>query len=141
MRKVRLRPAVMADLEIIREWHRAQNERDGTNYPLGLRFNKNGTLNPATPLALVGEEDGVAKGSLYCEKTAELQFAGCDPKMTAFSRRDIDAAAQVLYWQGYRVLHSFVPVKIVKSLQPPLEASGFTRVDQKFAHFFKELEG
>lgn len=124
----------------IRQWHEHQNTRDSTTYPLVPIFNPDGTLSTRVPVALVGEKEGVPVQALYVERIAELQFAGCDPTATAFARRDIDALAAVLYWQGYRSLHCYVPRATVDSIQKPLLKAGFERVDTRMALFFKSLE-
>jgi hypothetical protein len=130
----------MNDMKDIAAWHKEQNERDGTNYPLVRLFNSDGTLSQRVPVALVGEKDGEPKQALYVERVGELLFAGCDPEATAFARRDIDALAAVLYWQGYRALHCKVPRETAKSVSKPLIRAGFRCVDDEFSHFFKDLE-
>ena len=140
MNPIKLRPATPFDMPQIIELHRQQNERDGTNYPLTLTFRFDGTLSPATPIALVAEENGEPKQAIYVERRAELLFAGCDPKATAYARKDIEALVTALSWMGYHGLHCEVPIGIVEMLQKPLEAAGFIRTDDKLAHFYKELE-
>lgn len=132
----------------IEAWHQEQNERDGTNYPLIRLFNADGTLSKRVPVALVGEKDGEPKQALYVERVDvyELQFSGCDPKATAFARRDIDVLSTVLQWQGIRKLNCFVPLPLVESISKPLSRAGFWRMDQPrenhvpVVHFFKDLE-
>lgn len=140
MKRITLRPARISDLDDIRQWHQHQNVRDNTSYPLPRLFNSDGTPTHRVPVALVGERDGEAVQALYCERMAELQFAGCDPKATAFARRDIDALATVLKWQGYGSLYCVVPVALAKAISKPLQAAGFESLDQKFVTFHKDLE-
>lgn len=140
MKPITLRPARISDLEDIREWHAAQNVRDSTGYPLPRIFNADGTLSVRVPVALIGEKDGEAQQALFVERCGELQFAGCDPRATAFARRDIDALATVLRWQGYGSLYCRVPVSLAKSVGKPLKAAGFKRINEQFVTFFKDLE-
>lgn len=140
MKPIILRPARIGDMESIKEWHREQNERDGTRYPIVPLFNANGTLSSRVPVALVGEKEGVPVQSLYVERTAELQFAGCDPTATAYARRDIDALATILYHLGYRALNCFVPVDRAQAVSKPLLKAGFHETTGEFVHFFKDLE-
>lgn len=125
----------------IRKFHAEQNLRDGTTYPLTRIFNADGTLTQNVPVALVGEESGAMEPSqaLYCERTAELMFAGCDPKATAFAMREAEALATVLRWQGYRQLHCFVPLPWLDSIRKPLERAKFTYQSDRLAHFMKDL--
>lgn len=140
MKPITLRPARISDLEDIKEWHAAQNVRDSTGYPLPRIFNSDGTLSVRVPVALIGEKDGEAQQALFVERTAELQFAGCDPRATAFARRDIQALVGVLNWLGYGSLYCRVPVSVVKSVGKPLRAAGFKQIDDQFVTFFKDLE-
>ena len=98
MNKIILRPAIPAHMNHIRRFHREQNERDGTSYPLPVFFDKHGLLTQQVPVALVGVDESTEDPiqAIWVERRAELMFAGCDPKATAFARRDIDGLAAVL---------------------------------------------
>ena len=139
MKPIILRPACPSDIDAIERFHRKQNERDGTDYPLTRIFNADGSLSRNVPVALVGDRGGEPMQALYVERTAELMFAGCDPKATAFARRDADALCAVLAWQGYTGLHCAVPVALAKAIAKPLKAAGFERTDDRLAHFFRDL--
>jgi hypothetical protein len=137
-----LRPAKPMHMALIRQFHQEQNERDGTTYPLPRFFDKNGLLTDRVPVALVGVEDGSEDPvqAVWVERRAELMFAGCDPKATAFARRDIEGLAAVLTWLGYSGIHCDVPRgTFLDSVRKPLEAAGFSQNDERLAHFFRDL--
>lgn len=140
MDPVVLRPALPSDMPLIRNWHREQNERDGTNYPLTELFKPNGTLAKNVPAALVGIQHGEPLGSIYVELVPELMFAGCNPKLTAFSRREIDAMLTVLSWQGYRGLNCRVPQQVLSYVSKPLKRAGFESMEGKLVNFFRDFE-
>lgn len=141
MKSIILRPATPADLLFIKRFHAEQNERDGTSYPLPRLFDKDGNLTDRAPVVLVGVEEGSDEPvqAIWVERRAELMFAGCDPKATAFARRDIDGLAAVLTWLGYSGLHCDVPVALVEAIRKPLGKAGFEQNDHRLAHFFKDL--
>jgi hypothetical protein len=141
MKPVILRPARLADMPFIRIFHAEQNERDGTTYPLPRMFNQDGTTTAQVPVVLVGCEEGsdVPVQAIWVERRAELMFAGCDPKATAFARRDIEGLATLLNWFGYKGLHCEVPVALAEAIAKPLNKAGFTQTDDRLAHFFREV--
>ncbi len=141
MKPIILRPATPADLPFIKRFHAEQNERDGTSYPLPRLFDKEGNLTDRAPVVLVGVEEGSDEPvqAIWVERRAELMFAGCDPKATAFARRDIDGLAAVLTWLGYSGLHCDVPLALVEAIGKPLGKAGFEQNDHRLAHFFKDL--
>jgi hypothetical protein len=141
VKSIILRPATPADLPFIKRFHAEQNERDGTSYPLPRLFDKDGNLTDRAPVVLVGVEEGSDEPvqAIWVERRAELMFAGCDPKATAFARRDIDGLAAVLTWLGYSGLHCDVPVALVEAIGKPLGKAGFEQNDHNLAHFFKDL--
>ncbi len=141
MKPIILRPAKPEHMGLIRMLHAEQNQRDGTSYPLPRLFDKDGNLTDRAPVVLVGVEEGSDEPvqAIWVERRAELMFAGCDPKATAFARRDIDGLAAVLTWLGYSGLHCDVPVALVEAIGKPLDKAGFERNDERLAHFFKDL--
>ena len=141
MKPIILRPATPADLPFIKKFHAEQNERDGTSYPLPVFFDKDGKLTDRTPVALVGCVDGSDEPvqAIWVERRAELMFAGCDPKATAFARRDIDGLAALLEWMGYTGLHCDVPLAVSEPVSKPLIKAGFSQNDDRLAHFYKDL--
>ena len=141
MRPIILRPAKPEHMGLIRMLHAEQNQRDGTSYPLPPFFDRQRCLTPQVPVALVGVEEGSEEPvqAIWVERRAELMFAGCDPKATAFARRDIDGLAAVLTWLGYSGIHCDVPITLVDAIGKPLDKAGFERNDERLAHFFKDL--
>lgn len=142
MKRIILRNAVPADMAIIQKMHDAQTRRDGMSYPLPPFFNSDGSLRTSIPAALIGHQDGMTRNALYVQRTGEMMFAGCDAKATAFARRDIDALATLLTWQGYGDLYCHVPEKLVKSIRKPLEAAGFSDLRHReipLVTFYKDL--
>ena len=142
MNKIILRPALPAHMSLIRRFHREQNQRDGTSYPLPLFFDKNGLLTQQVPVALVGVDESTDEPvqAIWVERRAELMFAGCDPKATAFARRDIDGLAAVLTWLGYHGIHCDVPIDLTDAIGKPLDKAGFSQNDDRLSHFYRDLK-
>jgi hypothetical protein len=140
MKPVILRPARPADLADMRRWHREQNERDGTCYPLTPIFCADGTLSKTVPLALVGMEGETPVNAFYVELVPELMFIGCNPKATACERRDVEAVLSVLRWQGYSGLNCRVPRIRLDSIRKPLEKAGFRSTEKELVNFFRDYE-
>ncbi len=136
MTHITLRLALPEDWPAITALHRAQQTAQGTDYELPYLFG------PSIALALVGiDGDGVIRNCVYVESVAEMRFVGCDPQATAFSRREIAGLAYVLKQRGFRWLECFVPRPLKTMIQKPLLRAGFRCVDQKLAHFTKDLRG
>jgi hypothetical protein len=136
MRPITLRQATLQDWPAIQRLHVAHQAAQGTNYELPNLFG------PAIAIALVGvEEGGTIKTCIYVERIAELRFVGCDPKATAFGRREIEGLSYVLKLQGFRWLECFVPRPLKTMIQKPLQRAGFACVDRELAHFAKDLRG
>ncbi len=143
MRRITLRQACRQDWPAIQRLHQEHQAAQGTNYELPDLFG------PAIAIALVGVEDpgtsgtdsGAIRNCIYVETIAELRFVGCDPKATAFGRREIEGLSYVLKLQGFRWLECFVPRTLKKMIQKPLRRAGFTCVDHELAHFAKDLRG
>jgi hypothetical protein len=143
MRRITLRQATEQDWPAIQQLHREHQAAQGTNYELPNLFG------PAIAIALVGVEDpgphgtggGAIRNCIYVETIAELRFVGCDPKATAFGRREIEGLSYVLKLQGFRWLECFVPRQLKKMIQKPLRRAGFACVDRQLAHFAKDLRG
>ena len=143
MRRITLRQATEQDWPAIQQLHREHQAAQGTDYELPNLFG------PAIAIALVGVEDpgthgtgeGAIRNCIYVETIAELRFVGCDPKATAFGRREIEGLTYVLKLQGFRWLECFVPRQLKKMIQKPLRRAGFACVDRELAHFAKDLRG
>jgi hypothetical protein len=143
MRRITLRQATQQDWPAIQQLHHEHQAAQGTNYELPNLFG------PAIAIALVGVEDpgthgtggGAIRNCIYVETIAELRFVGCDPKATAFGRREIEGLSYVLKLQGFRWLECFVPRQLKKMIQKPLQRAGFACVDRELAHFTKDLRG
>lgn len=142
MKPIILQPASPRHMPLIRQFHAEQNERDGTSYPLPQFFDKNGLLTQQVPVALVGVPEGSEDPvqAIWVERRAELMFAGCDPKATAFARRDIEGLAAVLSWLGYLGIHCDVPIALADAIGKPLDRAGFSRNDDRLAHFYRDLK-
>jgi hypothetical protein len=136
MQPITLREAVPEDWPAIVKLHLEQQAAQGSNYELPYLFN------PQIAIALVGVDAmGTIRNCVYVETIAEMRFVGCDPKATAFSRREIEGLAYVLKLRGFRWLECFVPRKLKRMIQKPLRKAGFDCVDRELAHFAKDLRG
>jgi len=136
MNRITLRQAIPEDWPAIQQIHRQHQAAQGTNYELPNLFGR------VIAIALVGvDEGGVIRNCIYVETIAELRIVGCDPKATAFGRREIHGLSYVLKLQGFRCLECFVPRQLKKMIQKPLQRAGFTCVDRELAHFVKDLRG
>lgn len=134
MKRISLRQANAEDWPAIQQLHREHQATQGTDYELPYLFG------PAIAVALVGvDEDGAIRNCIYVERIAEMRFVGCDPKATAFGRREIVGLAYVLKLQGYRWLECFVPRPLKRMIARPLCKAGFACVDEDLAHFTKDL--
>jgi hypothetical protein len=136
MKRISLRQAAEEDWPAIVRLHIEHQAAQGTNYELPYLFS------PQIAVALVGvdDEDRI-HNCIYVERIAEMRFVGCEPKATAFSRREVRGLAYLLRLQGYRWLECFVPRKLKKAIQKPLRRAGFECVDRELAHFAKDLRG
>ena len=104
MKRISLRQATRDDWPRILEVHREHQAAQGTNYELPWLFG------PAIAIALVGvEESGTIRNCIYVETIAELRFVGCDPKATAFSRREIEGLSYVSKAPGLSLAGVFCP--------------------------------
>ena len=136
MKRITLRQAARADWPRIVELHQEHQAAQGTNYELPWLFG------PSIAVALVGVDAGGAiHNCVYVETVAELRVVGCDPKATAFSRREIAGLSYLLKLQGFRWLECFVPRSLKKMIEKPLRRAGFDCVDRELAHFAKDLRG
>ena len=136
MKRITLRQAAHDDWPSIVALHQEHQAAQGTNYELPWLFG------PAIAVALVGvDEGGTIHNCVYVETVAELRFVGCDPKATAFSRREIAGLSYLLKLQGFRWLECFVPRPLKKMIEKPLRRAGFDCVDRELAHFAKDLRG
>ena len=136
MKLIHLRLATVEDWPVIQRLHREHQALQGTNYELPWLFG------PSIAVALVGvTEDGVVRNCIYVERVAELRFVGCDPRATAFGRREIAGLTYVLKLQGFRWLECFVPRPLQRMIEKPLRKAGFACVDRELAHYTKDLRG
>jgi hypothetical protein len=136
VKRITLRQAAHDDWPSIVALHQEHQAAQGTNYELPWLFG------PAIAVALVGvDEGGTIHNCVYVETVAELRFVGCDPKATAFSRREIAGLSYLLKLQGFRWLECFVPRPLKKMIEKPLRRAGFACVDRELAHFAKDLRG
>ena len=136
MKRITLRQAAHDDWPSIVALHQEHQAAQGTDYELPWLFG------PPIAVALVGVDDGgTIHNCVYVETVAGLRFVGCDPKATAFSRREIAGLSYLLKLQGFRWLECFVPRPLKKMIEKPLRRAGFDCVDRELAHFAKDLRG
>ncbi len=134
MTRITLREATPEDWPAIVSLHVEHQAAQGTNFELPYLFG------PQIPIALVGvDESGAIRNVVYCEAVAEMRFIGCDPKATAFSRREIYGLAYVLKSKGFRWIECFVPRKLKSLIGKPLIKAGFHCVDRELSHFTRDL--
>jgi hypothetical protein len=134
MKRISLRAAIPEDWPRIQQLHREHQAAQGSDYELPWLFG------PAIAVALVGvDEEGAIRNCIYVERVAELRFVGCDPKATAFGRREIAGLSYVLKLQGFRCLDCFVPRKLKAMIRKPLERAGFRCTDTELSLFTKDL--
>jgi hypothetical protein len=134
MKRITLRQAIQEDWPAIQQLHREHQAAQGSNYELPWLFG------PAIAVALVGvDKDGAIRNCIYVERIAELRFVGCDPKATAFGRREVAGLSYVLKLQGFRCLDCFVPRKLKAMIRKPLERAGFQCIDTELSLFTKDL--
>jgi hypothetical protein len=136
MMHITLRHAIPDDWPRIVELHREHQAAQGTSYELPWLWSS------SIALALVGVDDeGTIRNCIYAEAVAELRFVGCDPRATAYGRRQIDGFVYVLRRMGFRWLECFVPRPLKEMIQKPLQRAGFACVDRELAHFTRDLRG
>lgn len=136
MKRILYRDAVKDDWPAIVQLHREQQEKQGTDFELPWLWGK------TIALALVGAEDsGKIRNCIYVESVAELRFVGCDPRATAFGRREADGIAYVLKLLGFRYWECFVPRQLKKAISKPLLRAGFEDKEPELAYFSRDLRG
>src|ERR1700743_1752709 len=134
MKRISLRQATPEDWPAIVSLHIEHQAKQGTDYELPYIFGKQ------FPVALVGvDEAGKIYNCIYVESVAEMRFVGCDPKATAFSRREADGLSYLLKLMGFRYLECFVPQKLKKHIQRPLGRAGFNNKDTELSYFSRDL--
>jgi hypothetical protein len=142
---MRVRMMEPRDLPAVWQLAKAQNRRDGTNYPVPPIFDldpksqQHGQLVPNCALALVTEVDGrVRQGHVWIRTVEEMSFGG-GAEAWKFSGSHIPLALEALRAQGYADVHTFVPKPRARGLRRMLEAAGLYRIDHRLAHFFRML--
>ena len=133
-----IRVAKASDWPLIRQFHREQNLLQGTNYALPRLFDAHGKFAPNIAMAFMVERNGRPVQSFYFELVPEVCFAGCDPRATAYARREIDRIAFGLRAMGFTGINCKVPEHVAESIRTPLEHAGFDE-ETKLVHFFKDL--
>lgn len=137
----------MEPRDLPRVWSaaKAQNRRDGTNYPVPPVFDLNpesqryGRMMPNIVLALVTEVNGrVRQGHVWLRTVEEMTFGGGAAEM-AFSGEHIPVALELLRRRGYDSNHVLVPKQRLQDLEEMLLEQGFTRIDHRLAHFFRTI--
>lgn len=141
MKRPTFRLATPADYPEVCKRHEEQNARDGTDYPLPAWFDERGKLLPNIALACVVELDGeVLQGVFFECKQVELCLAGCDPRATAVSWREIDGTSYLLKQMGFTGIHCLVPSVVEEEIEKPLTRAGF-RKNQHLTDFYKRIGG
>ena len=150
MRPVNLFLAEPADWKRAQELHAEQCATWGTDYELPYLWG------PNIIVALKAvDSDGLIRTIIYVERTAEMRFVGCDPKGTAYSRREIDGLSYIVKQQGIKWLECFVPriplrrhwwefwkrKNLVGMISKPLIKAGFKATEETLAHFTRDLRG
>lgn len=133
-----IRLARPSDWPLIQKFHDEQNKLQGTRTALPRLFDGNGDFARNIAMAFIVERDGKPVSSFFFELVPEVCFAGCDPKATAFARREIDRIAFGLRGMGFTGINCKVPVSVADVIKSPLEAAGFDE-DRDLRHFFKDL--
>jgi hypothetical protein len=134
MTRITLRHATPEDWPSIVRLHREHQAAQGTDYELPDLFG------PAIALALAAvDESGEIRACIYAEAIAEMCFVGCDPKITAVCRREIEGFAYALRRSGFRFIKCFVPRKLKEAIGRPLARAGFFCADGELSHFVRDL--
>jgi hypothetical protein len=134
LKPITLREATTEDWPVIVALHVEHQKAQGTNYELPYLFG------PQIAIALVGmDEAGKIHNCIYVEAVAEMRFIGCNAKATAFSMREIHGLAYVLKLKGFRWLECYVPRKLKRLIQKPLQKAGFSCADRELSHFTRDL--
>lgn len=125
----------------------AQNRRDGTSYPVPPVFGMDetkprfGQLLENVPLALTTERDGRVRTGTVFLRTIEVMHFGGGREDMEFDAQHIPLAFDMLARMGYDDVHVFIPgVRVSPEHRGLLESFGFTRIDNRLAHFLKMLE-
>ena len=141
--KTKLREMVAADVPVLLEKLREQNQRDGTSYAMPQVFDRAGNRLPRIPLALtaVDLETGEPVQGHVWETTLEHMTFGTDAAATVASMHEQDAVFWMLREKGYRDEHIFVPLA-----QAPLMEHGLDRIlgmqdtGRVLKHFYRLLD-
>lgn len=142
MKHTVMRNAEPRDVPALLEKLAEQNERDGTCYPIPELFDRDGKPDKFVPLALVIEHAGKIDGGIIFESAGrgvELMLIGCNPRVTLMAEWQQQAIVYTLKSLGFKWIRSFVTRSVVENLEKPLEQAGFTRTDNRFASFIREL--
>ena len=146
----RLRRMEPRDLDAVKRITAAQNRRDGTSYPppdvFELRPNHAGfgREKPNIVLALVTERrkgEGpwrVAQWHVWL-RTVEMMDGGGSAVDTAFSIEHLGLIESMLREKDFFDLHVLVPRARVAEIGAFLHGKGLTRIDNRLAHYYKEL--
>jgi hypothetical protein len=139
--RTRLRELTPADIPVLEEKLREQNDRDGTSYSLPQIFDERGRRLGRIPLALAAvdvETGEVAQGHVW-ETTLEQMTFGADAEATVCSLHELEAIAFVLRERGYRDFHTLVPPASVAQMEHGLEKIG--RMSKTgMTHFYRLLD-
>ena len=141
--RTKLREMVPADVPILLEQLRQQNERDGTSYGMPQVFDENGRKLSRIPLALTAvdvETNAPVQGHIW-ETTLEHMTFGTRPEATLCSIREQAAVWYLLRQKGFRDEHLLVPVSSAPKMEKNLaEMLGMIDTGKLMKHFYRLLD-
>jgi hypothetical protein len=132
---------VPADVPVLLDLLKEQNERDSTDYPMTQVFDDSGRRMPNVELALVAvdEETGeVMQGHIW-ERTLEHMAIGISREATVCSMHEQGAFTFILRERGYHDFHIFIPKIRVKQMRHGLEKI-LGMIDTGLTHFYRRLD-
>lgn len=134
---------VPADVPILLDKLREQNERDGTSYSLPAVFDDAGRRLARIPLALVAadlETDIAVQGHIW-ETTVEHLAVGVEPGATVSSIREQEAVWYLLRQRGFRDEHMLIPHTSAPLMENGLaKMLGMIDTGKVLKHFYRLLD-
>jgi hypothetical protein len=139
--KTKLRHMEPEDVPAVLELLKAQNERDGTSYPLPQVFDDRGVRLSRIPLALVAVDvkTGEVKQAHIWETTLEHMAFGVAATVTAASAREQAAVWHLLRMRGFQDEHMLVPAERAAYLERWLEKV-LGMIYTGHEHFYRRLD-
>jgi hypothetical protein len=132
-----------ADVPILIERLKEQNERDGTSYALPQVFDNDGRRLQRIPLALVAadiETHEAIQGHIW-ETTLEHMAIGIEPGATISSIREQDAVWFLLRQRGFKDEHMLIPHTSAPLMESGLAKKlGMIDTGKVLKHFYRLLD-